>query len=82
MKIRISELPVGSCFMKGRKVSKKTGDQEVVCLGKGGKERKRTIKRDDEVESTPCPLRMIGVGLRGNPEAVLELGNGRPRRIV
>lgn len=82
MKVKFSELPELSCFTggRGRGVRKKVEDGKYVTVGKGGKIRARGQMGDPDVNSVPCPLKYIGVGLRGHPDQVVEIGDGRPRR--
>jgi len=82
MKVKFSGLPVGSCFVGGRgkgRVRKKVEDGRYASVGKSGKAKSRDQRGDPDVQSIPCPLNYIGVGLRGTPEQVVEIGNGRPR---
>jgi hypothetical protein len=82
MRIRLSGLPVGSCFLgKKRKMAKKVSDEDVLVVGKGGKERRRKVKGDPEVEPSPCALEYIGRGMRRHPDQVVEIGDGKPKRI-
>lgn len=80
MKVKFSDLPVGSCFCRSRsrRMEKKTGDGEIAYAMKGRKAKLRREAGDPEVAPKPCPLRMIGVGLRRHPDAVVEIGDGRP----
>ena len=82
MKVRFSELPVGSCFTgrDGRTVRKKVADNRVLTVGRGGKPRTRKQKGDPQVKTAGCSLRLIGAGLKRHPETVIEIGDARPRR--
>ena len=84
LKVKLSELPAGSCFVNGRKktVRKKLADGRVVVVGKGGRVRTRDVKGNPTVSPTSCPLKYIGVGLRRHKETVVEIGDGRPKRII
>jgi hypothetical protein len=76
MRVRISELPSGTCFRQGKVTRKKLDGDRVVSVSPKGKIRKRMNLGDSEVESVPCPLRLLGVGLRKLPEQVVEMGDG------
>ncbi len=76
MKIRLSELPVGTCFLQGRKKKKKVDDDRIGFFMGGHRARFRKIRGDPEVEQVPCDLRLFGLGLRRHPEVVIEIGHG------
>lgn len=77
MKIRVHEIPVGSCFMgKNGQVKKKVSDDKCAVVSMNGKVSTRKLKGDPEVESTACPLKYLAVGLRRHPDAVVEIGDG------
>lgn len=76
MKVRLSEVPVGSCFQHGKGTKKKIGDGKTASVGLGGRVKTRAIKGDPEVEPVACPLKYLGVGLRRHPEGVIEIGDG------
>lgn len=80
MKVRLSNVPAGSCYLHGRgsAVKKKLEDGRWVAVSEGtGKTRYRKIKGNPEVEMIEaCPLRYLGVGLRRHPETVVEIGDG------
>lgn len=76
MKVRVSELPEGSCFLQGGATWKKLEDGKKVKVGSGRRVRTRRLRGDPEVEPRPCPLGLLGVGLRRHPEAVVEIGDG------
>lgn len=83
MKLPLSQIPVGNCFLQGKKERKKVGDGKVASIGGKGRVSTRGVKGDPEVEQTPCSLRFLGVGLRRHPDAVVEIGEGnilRPKR--
>ena len=82
MKVKLSELAPGSCFLRGRKrlkLEKKVEGDRIASRGKGGRIRTRPVRGDPEVESVSCPLWAIGVGMRHHPDEVVEIGDGRPR---
>lgn len=80
MKIKLSELPIGSCFTRGKgKVQKKVGEGKVASAGMRGKAKTRTQKGDPLVEQRGCTLHLIGIGMRRHPDEVVEIGDGRPR---
>lgn len=75
MKVRLSEIPAGTCFLQGKKTKKKVeGDRIATMNGKRVKYRKQ--RGDPAVQPVPCPLRYFGVGLRRHPEHVVEIGDG------
>lgn len=77
MKVRVSDVAVGQCFLQGRSVKKKVADDKASIV-KNGKVRSRKIKGDPEVEQTSCPLEMLGIGMSRHPEMVVEIGDGNP----
>lgn len=81
MKMRLSDLPPGSCFKQGKAVKKKLSDGRVVTVSPKGRVRVADPKGDPMVSSVSCELKFIGVGLRRHPEQVVEMGTGSPRRI-
>lgn len=80
MKVRLSGVPVGSCYLHGRgaSIKKKLDDGKAAVVNDGsGKVRIRKVKGDPNVEMIEaCPLRYLGVGLRRHPDAVVEIGDG------
>jgi hypothetical protein len=77
MKIRVNEIPVGSCFVgKNGQVKKKVSDDRCAVVGMNGRVSTRKMKGDPEVEPTGCPLKYLAVGLRRHPDAVVEIGDG------
>ncbi len=82
MKVKFSQLAVGSCFTgrDRRTIRKKVGDDRVLTVGKNGRPRTRKQKGDPEVATAGCTLRMIGAGLKRHPETVIEIGDRDPRR--
>lgn len=76
MKVRVSELPVGSCFRQGRTVKKKVDGDRALTVAANGRVRTRKLRGDPEVEPVPCELRHLGAGLRRHPEQVIEIGDG------
>lgn len=79
MKLRISEIPIFSCFLQGRKTKKKVDDDRVLSV-KNGKVSTRKQKGDPEVELTTCPLEMLGLGQSRHPETLIQIGDGNPLR--
>lgn len=85
MKLRLSEVPVGSCYTAGKskKVLKKIEDGRAASIGLGGRVSMRATKGDPDVDLIEaCPLKYLGVGLRRHPDVVVEIGDGnilRPR---
>lgn len=82
VRVRISGLPAGSCFVSGKTVKKKLADGTVLTVDKKGRIRKRAQKGDPSVRPTSCPLRYIGAGMLKHPESVVEIGDGRPRKVT
>lgn len=78
MKVKLTELAVGSCFLAGRNgaMQKKVGERRIAVVNESGRIRYRKQKGDPEVEPSPCSVRYLGVGLRKNPETVVEIGDG------
>lgn len=78
MKVKLSGIPVGSCFLtKKGEMKKKVGDRKIATVALGsGKVRMRKVKTDPEVEPSPCELRYFGVGMRMNPETLVQIGDG------
>lgn len=78
MKVKFVDLPLGSCFLHGRKgdVKKKVTDHKAANVRENGKVSTRKVKGDPDVEPMPCPLRYLGVGLRRHPDQVVEIGDG------
>lgn len=79
MKIRLFDVPVGSCYLEGRKakVMKKIEADQSATIGPGKRVIKRKIKGDKEVDTLEtCPLNLFGVGLRRHPDLVVEIGDG------
>lgn len=77
MKIRLSEVPVGACYQKGKKVLKKVEGDRIASVGLGGRVSMRKIQGDPEVDMVEaCPLKYLGVGLRRHPDLVVEIGDG------
>lgn len=81
VKMKFSEMAPGSCFQRGKSevVRKKTPDGRVVSVTGTGRERVRDIKGDPSVYVLSCPLDLLGVGMRKNPGAVIEIGSSRRR---
>lgn len=77
MKIRFTELPVGSCFLDTKgDMKKKVADTKMAVVLGSGKVSTRKVKKDPEVDPSPCELRYLGVGLRRHPDLVVEIGDG------
>lgn len=77
MKIKLSDLHVGTCFTdkKGNE-KKKVGDRKIASVKPSGRVSMRKIKGNPEVEPSPCSLRLFGVGLRRHPDVIVEVGDG------
>lgn len=81
MKVKFSELPVGSCFLQKDKTKKKIQERKAAIVReKDGKVLKRKVKGDPSVDAIPCPIQYLGVGLRRHPDQVVEIGDGNPFR--
>lgn len=80
MKVKFSGLAVGSCFVRGKSLRKKTAEDRAATVDGRGKVRARKQRGDPDVEPAACPLRYIGVGLRHHPGEVVEIGDGKPQR--
>lgn len=78
MKVNLSELPVGSCFLQGSKHAMKKkieGDRTAIVMG-NGRVKMRKVRGNPQVEPVPCTVRFLGVGLRRHPEQMVEIGDG------
>lgn len=78
MKIRLSGVPIGTCFTDKNGERKKVAEKKVAKVRANGRVSMRKIKGDPEVEPTPCSLRLFGVGLRRHPDVMVEVGDGNP----
>lgn len=78
MKLKFTDLPIGSCFMSGKNgnLRKKVDDRKIAIVKDSGKVSNRKVKGDPDVEPTACPVRYLGVGLRRHPAQVVEIGDG------
>lgn len=75
MKVRLSELPVGSCFQQGKTTRKKV-DGDRTATVKKSRVKMRKLRGDPQVDPVPCPINLLGVGLPRHPEMVVEIGDG------
>lgn len=82
MKIKLSGLPVGSCFIgKNGEMKKKVAEKKVAKVNElSGKVSMRKVKSDPEVEPSPCALRYLGVGNRMHPDMLIQIGDGNPEK--
>lgn len=83
VRLKLSEVPPGLCYADGPKggTRKKLGDGRLVSIGKDRRVRyRKPTSSDPTVSIVPCPLRYLGVGLRNNPENVVEIGSSKPSR--
>jgi hypothetical protein len=76
VKVHLSEVPIGSCFLHGKGTKKKIGDNRTASVALNGRIKTRNIKGDPEVDPVACPLKYLGVGLRRHPDQVVEIGDG------
>lgn len=79
MKVRFTDIVVGSCFVgKNGRTRKKISERQAASRrNSDGLVDKRKVKGNPEVEQLPaCPLELLGVGLRRHPERVIEIGDG------
>lgn len=77
MKIKLSDLPVGTCFTgKNGEMKKKVSDRKIASVKDNGRVSMRKIKGDPEVDPSPCSIRLFGVGLRRHPDVMVEVGDG------
>lgn len=76
MKVTLSELPVGSCFLqgKGKTIKKKIEGEKTATVAMNGRVKTRKVRGNPQVEPVPCTLRLFGVGLRRHPDQVVEIG--------
>lgn len=83
MRVRVSEIPPNQCYRKpgSRTLRKKLADGRIVEIGRDRRVKYRKERGDPVVEIESCPLRFLGVGLRHNPEIMVEVGSSKPRRI-
>lgn len=79
MKVRMSDVNVGSCFFQGKTLKKKVADDRALSVS-GGKVKTRKMKGDPKVVETTCPLEMLGLGMPRHPEMIVEIGDGNPFR--
>lgn len=78
MKIRFTDLVVGSCFVdKNGKTKKKVSERKWADRRESdGVVSTRKMRGNPQVESAFCPLNLLGVGLRRHPDRVVEIGDG------
>jgi hypothetical protein len=77
MKIKLSGIPIGTCYIaKNGDMKKKVADRKIASVKLSGRVNMRKVKGDPEVEPTPCSLRLFGVGLRRHPDVMVEVGDG------
>lgn len=82
MKARVSDLAPNQCYRKrgSRVLRKKLADGRIVEIGRDRRVKFRKERGDPVVNVESCPLRFVGVGLRHNPETIVEIGSSRPKR--
>ena len=78
MRMKFTELALGSCFTlgKSKKEKKKISEREWLIVKDNGKVNRRKMKGDPEVDYAHCPLRYLGVGLPRVPDQLIEIGDG------
>lgn len=79
MKVRVSDVPILSCFIQGKKEKKKVAEDKILTVSRG-KVSTRKLKGDPQVELTTCSLEMLGLGMAKHPETIVEIGDGNPLR--
>lgn len=80
VRVKLSEVPPGLCYQTKGSARKKLSDGRIASVGKDRRVRigAPSARKDPEVTIVPCPLRYFGVGLRMNPEKVVEIGSAKP----
>lgn len=76
MKIRVSEIGIGSCFFMGKKEMKRAEDGRIITITPSKRTKYPKVNEDKEVETKICSLSMLGVGMRKHPDLVVEIGDG------
>lgn len=76
MKIPLSQVPVGDCFIQGRKMRKKVADGKALSISGRGRQTTRSVKGDPMVEQRGCELKFLGAGMRKHPETLIQIGDG------
>lgn len=76
MKIRVSEIQIGSCFFMGKKEMKRAEDGRIITITPAKRTKYPKVNEDKEVETTICSLKFLGVGMRRHPDLVVEIGDG------
>jgi hypothetical protein len=78
MKVRLSEVPIGSCYLgKKSQILKKVDEGKASTIALSGRVSTKRTKGDPEVEMIEaCPLKYLGIGLRRHPDLVVEIGDG------
>lgn len=77
MRIKLSGLPIGTCYTDRTGVmKKKIANRKIASVKLSGRVSTRKVKGDPEVEPSPCSLRLFGVGLRRHPDVMVEVGDG------
>jgi hypothetical protein len=79
IRTKLSGVVPGQCYLRGRALRKKLGDGRSAEVGRDQRVRVHAERGDPEVSVVPCPLKYVGVGLRGHPEKVVEMGCLKPR---
>jgi len=77
MKIKVSELPAGSCFSRRGKIVKRLADGRCATAGKKGRITKGPCPSSANVKSAACPLSLLGADLP-QPRPLVEMGSALP----
>lgn len=78
MKIKASEMPVGSCFRsRSGRTAKKLPDGRCATVDAKGRIRKGKCPRAGRYETVSCPLSLLGAHL-GTPTRMVEIGSALP----
>lgn len=80
MKLKFVDVPEGGCFASGSgRPSKKLVDGRCASITKKGKQRiVRCPKQERDVQTTTCPLSLLGAGLSGPKRGLVEIGRALP----
>lgn len=77
MRAKFQDLTDGSCYLQRGRMRKKVSGSTSATVGRDGRVRRRRVSGNPTVESVPCDVRHLGVGLRRIPDTVMEMGRRR-----